>query len=265
MAKSCPSCGHKIEVEGAYCLFCGAALPKSEPQTLAPQEKGGAPQNKIALEPLQLAQTRPEPAPREAANPAPQASQVSRDVSDVLKGVVAALVFGIAGIIGYQLWQDKEAAKVPPPAVTDTAKATTTDSKSTSEKAAAEARLNDYVNTKDRLDKEIAELATDINNYLGGHANFKGADSLRNRSKTIVADVENLKTNVSKDEVIDKAAKQKLLEVINAESGRVGGLDMGMKASAEGGDYKRHFQLGTDAAYRYDDLNAELNNMLRHK
>lgn len=50
--------------------------------------------------------------------------------------------------------------------------------------------------------------------------------------------------------------------MLDAEWGRVDGLLEGMTTSKNGGSHVHGFKRGTDAAYRFDTVNAELNKLL---
>lgn len=123
--------------------------------------------------------------------------------------------------------------------------------------------LGEYVSKKDKLDVEIASIASDINNYLNGHVNFRGrdADYLIDKAKRTLDEVERVQNEVKQGQVRpeDEAVKQALLSVLDCEAGRIRGLYKGMLDSKNNGDYRAGFKDGTAAAYRYDDENSRLN------
>lgn len=122
--------------------------------------------------------------------------------------------------------------------------------------------VSSYIAAKNQYDQEIAGLAKDINAYLSANRNFAKADGLIRRAEVISQKVQQARNSVNAAQISNGALKTRLLEVFDAELGRINGLRDGMKASRAGGDYQPGFKRGTDAAYRFDDVNASLEKML---
>ena len=122
--------------------------------------------------------------------------------------------------------------------------------------------MSSYIAAKNQYDQEIAGLAKDINSYLSANRNFAKADGLIRRAEVISQKVQQARNSVNAAQISNAALKTRLLEVFDAELGRINGLRDGMKASRAGGDYQPGFKRGTDAAYRFDDVNASLEKML---
>ena len=118
-----------------------------------------------------------------------------------------------------------------------------------------------YIVMKDQFDREIADLAKDINSYTASHKNFRYADSLISRGQNIQNRILMERNNLVNANVNNIALKNQLLIVIDTEVGRISGLVNGMMNSKNGGDYLPEFRKGTDAAYRFDDADAELKRM----
>ncbi len=137
-----------------------------------------------------------------------------------------------------------------------------TGSTTTSSNKSGNADLSSLIVAKNQYDQDISALAKDINAYLSSNPNFRNAGHLISRAETIEANISATKQQVNKAGITNNALRVKLLEVLDAEWGRVDGLLEGMNASKNGGSHTHGFKRGTDAAYRFDDVNAELNKML---
>lgn len=122
--------------------------------------------------------------------------------------------------------------------------------------------LTAYIMSKDTYNQEITALSDDINAYLGEHSNFIGSTGLDSRASQIYSDIYNKKSQLNKENISNTALKSKLLEVYDAEMGRVGGLRDGIRDSQNGRDYLPAFRRGTAAAYKFDDVNAEFSKLL---
>lgn len=118
-----------------------------------------------------------------------------------------------------------------------------------------------YIVMKDQFDREIADLAKDINSYTATNKNFRWADHLISRGQNIQNRILMERNNLINANVNNIALKNQLLVVIDTEVGRISGLVNGMMNSKNGGDYLPEFRKGTDAAYRFDAADAELRKM----
>lgn len=122
--------------------------------------------------------------------------------------------------------------------------------------------ISAYITAKNQYDQQIAALAKDINAYLSSHKNFAQADGLIARADALSQKIQQTRNSANSAQISNAALKTRLLEVFDAELGRINGLRDGMKASRAGGDHMPGFKRGTDAAYRFDDVNASLDKML---
>jgi len=122
--------------------------------------------------------------------------------------------------------------------------------------------ISPYIAAKNQYDQQIAALAKDINAYLSSHKNFAQADGLIARADALSQKIQQTRNSANSAQISNTALKTRLLEVLDAELGRINGLRDGMKASRAGGDHMPGFKRGTDAAYRFDDVNASLDKML---
>jgi len=122
--------------------------------------------------------------------------------------------------------------------------------------------ITPFLKEKDQYDKEIAALATDINVYLQSNPDFRNGQRFIDRATDISRRVHETRNKAASANMKEKVAQAKLLEVLDAEIGRIDGLLDGMKDSAKGGDWQPGFKRGTAAAYRFDDVDAELQKVL---
>ena len=148
----------------------------------------------------------------------------------------------------------KEVAKVTPPP--------SGDKKTSIATSNGNADISSLIVLKNEYDQDISNLAKDINAYLASNSNFRNADNLISRATRIKSYIVETKQKVNAANIPNTALKNKLLEVLDAEWGRVDGLLEGMTTSKNGGSHVHRFIRGTDAAYRFDTVNAELNKLL---
>lgn len=124
--------------------------------------------------------------------------------------------------------------------------------------------LSTYISRKDQFDREISSLANDINGYLQSHSNLRNQYNLLSRGENLSINIRRMKTELQNASTSNAAVKRKLIEVLEAEIGRVEGLVEGVNASMNGGDYAPGFKRGGDASYdRFEEANEALNKMLR--
>ena len=119
-----------------------------------------------------------------------------------------------------------------------------------------------YVSYKNQYHQEISNLASDINAYLGSHANFRNEHTMLSRAEDIRNRIQQTKRDLSSASISNNAIKEKLMALFDAELGRVNGLIDGLRASKNGGSYRQGFDRGGDAFDRFEALDAELGKML---
>lgn len=122
--------------------------------------------------------------------------------------------------------------------------------------------ISAYIAAKNQYDQQISVLAKDINAYLMSNKSFTHADGLIARADALSQKIQQTRSSANAAQISNVMLKTRLLEVFDAELGRINGLRDGMKASRAGGDYQPGFKRGTDAAYRFDDVNTSLDKML---
>lgn len=119
-----------------------------------------------------------------------------------------------------------------------------------------------YISYKDQYHQEISNLASDINAYLGSHANFRNEHTMLPRAEDIRNRIQQTKRDLSSASISNNAIKEKLIALFDAELRRVNGLIDGLRASKNGGSYRQGFDRGGDAFDRFEALDAELGKML---
>ena len=123
--------------------------------------------------------------------------------------------------------------------------------------------IKDFIKSKDEYNKEISNIAKDINEYASSHADFKGANDLIARAQNLEEQIKQTLTEVDKLNNADDNVKQKLKECLEYEITRIDGLYIGMKKSQNDGDFLPDFKRGGDAAETFEKANADLTNMIR--
>lgn len=119
-----------------------------------------------------------------------------------------------------------------------------------------------YVTKKNQYDREISKLASDVNAYLGSHANFQNENTMLQRAENISRHVYGVKEALRIANIRNTALKNKLMEVFEGLQGRVDGLLDGIRASKNGGDYTPGFRRGGEAYDRFEAANEALNKIL---
>ncbi len=240
MSKYCKKCGTEIRAEVEFCPKCGASQGAQVP-------------NGVVVNPQTVT-----------------ASQGSSDGNKeniiIVVLVVVAMLLGTFFIV-FNGSVDEVKSALNIGTKQETATTTATTAQPPAPVGITKEKIADFVNRKDSLDVEIGAVAADINNYLGTHRDFRGADAslLIDKAKLTLDKVENTKKEIEQAtfKPEDEAIKKALLSVLDCEVGRIRGLYKGMLDSKNNGDYSIGFKEGTAAAYRYDDENAKLNSIYK--
>lgn len=123
----------------------------------------------------------------------------------------------------------------------------------------AASNLQDFVQEKNDLDVQIANLSNQINAYLSNHASLRGANSLRQQAEALVGRTKSARQRLNSTDAEDSGKKQALGHLFDLESERAYGLYKGLLDSQNGGDYSNGFRQGTKASYQFDDANNTFN------
>lgn len=114
----------------------------------------------------------------------------------------------------------------------------------------------DFVQIKDKYNKQIIILANDINIHFSKKGNLKEAENLRLRAERLQMDIAHT-INVYKksDFNIGKVYDRILLELFELELRRASCLQCGVLTN----NYTQYFRKGTEATYKYEELNRNFN------
>jgi uncharacterized membrane protein YvbJ len=133
--------------------------------------------------------------------------------------------------------------------------------------------LNDfrvYVQTKERLNTEIIDLAGQVNNRIGQTGGLRSSQDLKNRAQSLAHETEQISKKLSGKTYPAElqGAKTLLLQLFDLEMTRVQSLYNGITEGLNGQDYSKSFSSGTSAAYKFDEVNDNFiqeNNLLDNK
>ncbi len=241
MAKFCPHCGNPVENGIKFCPVCGTSVDENE-------------QEQDAI--VQHHQT---------------AGESSDGFSRQKKILIVVAVLVLCGGVGFGAYtyiqnmhtnmmeaQDKqnEAEKEA-----QDAKQKETDAENQME--TTRDALKNYINLKNQYDNEITSLADDVNAHVAKYDDFRTDEGLIARAQGLESRIIATKKDVSRATIPNQTVKSKLIDVLGLEATRAHGLYTGMLDSQHGGSYSPGFQSGTAAAYKFDDANAELTNLLQ--
>lgn len=257
----CPNCGTPIKPGVKFCGKCGQKINISTEDANSTK----APPQQSATKNL---------SPNIPSQPPVTPKEKPSYTKYILGGIIGALVvlvivFGIKAMNN----NSSDIAKTSDTAITSSAtsdsstnadNSTPTSTTIEQEKPAISPELAPYVEQKDQYDKDIANLASDINAHVNKYGDFKNDNGLVRRGATISSNITQTK-EVVKNLSDNSPTKDKLLELLDLETVRVESLIQGMLSTKTGGDYAPGFKKGTDAAYKFDDVNAEFNKMKNGK
>lgn len=277
MAKFCRNCGTKLAEGENFCPQCGTRHSTAKGINLS---KSQSHQESINLKKPAQQQAGDVNMPMQAkgngnaSQPMPNSpaggmngtvNYQASNGNNMGKAIIAILLVLIAG---YFLFSGNDDDKKPAAQEIsqEVSSSNSKPDKDTGSQEKAKAKMMELVSQKDKLDVEIACVAGKINDYLGGHPDFKGADAaaLISSAKDTLDKVETAQDNVRNLKVSqsDEPVREALATVLECEAGRIRGLYKGMLDSKNNGDYMIGFKDGTAAAYRFDDENAKLNQLL---
>jgi hypothetical protein len=115
-----------------------------------------------------------------------------------------------------------------------------------------------YVQAKERLNTEIIELASQINNRIAQTGGLRSSHDLRNRAQQLIREIEQYSGQLSGRAYPPEIqfAKSLLLQLFDLEMTRTRSLYNGIVEGSNGQDYGSSFSVGTSAAYKFDDVNS---------
>jgi len=121
--------------------------------------------------------------------------------------------------------------------------------------------FRNLVQEKERINTEIVDLAGMINNRIGANGNLIGANDLKNRAQQIMNDIKinsNQLVNSNYSSEFDPS-KKLLIQLFDLELTRASSLYNGLVEGGNGQDYKSSFRVGTQASYKFDEIEAAFN------
>lgn len=255
----CPNCGSPIKPGVKFCGKCGQKLvvSKESKQVITDINAENPPANKKLQEPLSFSQ------PKKIDNKSAYRKYILGGIIGVL--VVLVIVFGIKAMnnTSSDIAQTNNSSATTTTSSNNSTSSPTSSIESiavTQNKPTISADLIPYINQKDQYDKDISNLASDINAHVSKYGDFKNDNGLIRRGAIISSNI--TKTKEALRNLDDNSpAKDKLLELLELETVRVESLNQGMISTKTGGDYTPGFKKGTEAAYKFDEANAAFNKL----
>lgn len=248
--KYCKKCGNQMKDESEFCPKCGSSQKSN-----------------VDICDNQISKTEQK---NQEYSRMSSASNGNNNMTWIV-GIVGVLVLGLGVFIGifdgdvnkirdqFSMSQSTEKAEITE----------SSDKGEQSKNVISKEQLMAYVEMKDKMDVEIGSVASSVNSYLGKHANFNNPDAepLINNAKSTLEKVEKAQQELKSKDVSkeDELLKNTIIQVFDCEAGRIRGLYKGMLDSKNNGDYQNGFKDGTAAAYKFDDENAKLKDIINRK
>lgn len=133
------------------------------------------------------------------------------------------------------------------------------------------AAIDTHIVIKDRIDKNISDIAVRFNQKLNNSRGQFVDPQLKREIQEVQKTVYQARTdlqNISVPTVV-QPTKQLLSELYNLEIIRINAISEGLSAVERGGEYSPALKPGTDASYKYDDVNVDFSrtyaNLLRQQ
>lgn len=251
----CPNCGSPIKPGVKFCGKCGQKLIVSdEPKQIKTDINEPNPSaNKMLQDPLSFNQ------PKKPN----QRKYILGGIIGIL--VILVIVFGLKAMnnTSSDIAKTNNSSEATTTPSNDSANSPTSSIETisvTQNKPTISADLIPYINKKDQYDKDISNLASDINAHVSKYGDFKNDNGLVRRGAIISSNI--TKTKEALRNLDDNSlAKDKLLELLELETVRVESLNQGMISTKTGGDYTPGFKKGTEAAFKFDEANAAFNKL----
>ena len=259
MSSFCRNCGTEIKDGALFCPKCGC--------------KVGDNVVKNSNNSKQVVARQSVPVVKQSVSGATGGGTGNSLVLNIVLGILAFAIIG-AGALYFAFDGDFDKVKDLLPGHSQTKVATVANDEKKGDAAVVQSkmvtqddRIEEFVIQKDKLDVEIAGVASEANNYLKGHSDFRSNDAemLISDAKKTLDKVERAQGELRQLSVRpeNQAVKDALLRVLDCEAGRIRGLYKGMLDSKNNGDYMIGFKEGTENAYRYDDENAKFKSLYK--
>lgn len=264
MANYCSKCGAPLKAGQKFCANCGAVvgseisenqdrtqiLPNVPPQSSRPIRQPG--QSYIPKKQMGYSSTNHD------------RSNKQNVIIGLLVGIIVLLMGGFGFYVyssSHQEATQKQAESSPSSSSSKTVEEQPAQTQSTTTTATASAPvgsdLRDFVQEKNAVDNEIANLASNINGYLSDHATFRGNSYYSDQAKSLQVRLQRDMQELKDTQAMDEGKKQAIMNLYQIEYRRVSGLYNGVMSSRQGGSYQPGFADGTNASYDFDAANAD--------
>lgn len=262
MANYCSRCGALLKAGQKFCTNCGAvvgpAIPKNQdktqilphippqqPQPIRLQGQSYAPKNQMRY---------------------PSTGHDRSNKQNVIIGLLVGIIILLIGGFGFYVYssshqeaqeQTEPVASSSPSKTVEEQPSQTQSTTTTTASTPVGSDLMNFVQEKNAVDGEIANLASNINGYLSNHAIFRGNSYYSDQAKGLQVRLQRDMQELKNTQAMDEGKKQAILNLFQIEYRRVSGLYNGIMSSRQGGSYQPGFADGTNASYDFDAANAD--------
>ena len=263
MVNYCSKCGAPLKAGQKFCANCGAVvgdeisenqdktqiLPNLPPQSPRPiRQQGQSYTSKMQMS-------------------YPSTNHDRSNKQNVIIRPVVLIIQFLSGAHGCTLYatshqetSQEQTEPAPPSSPSKAVEEQSTQTQSTTTTTASApvgSDLRDFVQEKNAVDNEIANLASNINGYLSDHATFRGNSNYSDQAKGLQIRLQRDMQELKDTQAADEGKKQAILNLYQIEYRRVSGLYNGVMSSRQGGSYQPGFADGTNASYDFDAANAD--------
>ena len=159
--------------------------------------------------------------------------------------------------------QNKSQSEQPSQSKKSQSKTATSSSNTTTNIGNDREATNKFMTEINIYDRNIANLAKDVNAYAGKNKDFRNANSLINRAKTLTNDIKDTQNKLKNTKFNSDDIKYQIMTVLNSEIERADGMREGMQSSHDGGDWHTGFNKGHNANIQFKKENQILQRMLQ--
>ena len=221
-------------------------IPPQQPQLIRPQGQSYAPENQMRY---------------------PSTSHDRSNKQNVIIGLLVGIIVLLIGGFGFYVYSSSHqeaqeqtetaTSSSPSKAVEEQPAQTQSTTTTTTASTPVGSNLREFVQEKNAVDGEIANLANNINGYLSDHATFRGNSNYSDQAKALQVRLQRDMQQLKDTQAADEGKKQAILNLYQIEYRRVSGLYNGVMSSRQGGSYQPGFADGTNASYDFDAANAD--------
>lgn len=263
MANYCSKCGAPLKAGQKFCANCGAVVGDeiSENQDKTQILPNLPPQSPRAIRQQGQSYT----SKMQMGYPSTNHDRSNKQnvIIGLLVGIIVLLIGGFGFYVyssSHQETSQEQTEPAPPSSPSKAVEEQSTQMQSTTTTTASApvgSDLRDFVQEKNAVDNEIANLASNINGYLSDHATFRGNSNYSDQAKGLQIRLQRDMQELKDTQAADEGKKQAILNLYQIEYRRVSGLYNGVMSSRQGGSYQPGFADGTNASYDFDAANAD--------